>query len=299
MKRFSASALLLLVLAGGSAVAGVSPSYINYGLVTSPPVVDAKAFVNLGDFDISLVGGTTNLSVGFGTIITGAPYSTRDTTIWSNQNLMIGTPGFRFDQVSATGRTSSSSFFNDGTITGIDTPGVPFVLGTLSASATTAVPFPTYSYPLPSQLLVYATNIVNEGTMQVGSVGLLQMTGKNVNLANGTHLAGSVSETDVNDLTGQEGSFNYEQVGTEGFTIDPPEVYDLWWGATNGETLFLPWTPPFNPPVLWACGVTPFWVSSIFPSTSMAPIPATTVSAPSNRSFSSIRSAARRTSTSI
>jgi hypothetical protein len=241
MKRFFASLLLVLGLAG-SAVAGISPSYINYGVVTTPPVIDATTFVNLGPFDISLISESTNLGTGIGTLTTGFPFSTRDTLYFTNENTMLGSPGFEFDTVTATGRHSASSFFNSGTVTGIDTPGAPFII----VSATAAVQVPFDSLPLPSQVIVHATNIANQGTMSAGSVGLVQLTGQNVNLANGALFAGSVSESDIDDLTGEE-STSFIENGNIGFIVDPPEVYDLWWGATNGETLFLPWSPPFQP----------------------------------------------------
>jgi hypothetical protein len=246
MKRVSASIVLAFAFYG-HAMAGVSPAYINYGDVTSPPVVDANSFVNLGIFDVSLINPSTNLLIGAGVIISGRPYSTRDTANWTNQNVMLSTPGFRFDKVSGTGRTSAANFFNSGSITGVDTPGQPYVLGPQNGgSATAAIPYPDFSVPFPSQLIVDATNIVNQGSMQVGSVGLLQMNGNNVNLANGTQLAGSVSESDPTDLTGSTVGLDFSYVG-RGFIVDPPEVYDLYWGATNGDTLFLPWSPPIQP----------------------------------------------------
>ncbi len=263
MKRNFTSVLVALELAGLALAAqaqvygggrppgsGAGQSYINYGVVTTPPVIDALNFVNLGPFEISGILAVSNSVGSIGLVESGYPFSTTGTENWTNENLMIGAPGFRFDTATATGHHSAANFFNSGTITATDTPGFPVAFSYNAGAG--YFPFPTDSLPIGSRLLVDASNIVNQGTMSVGSVGLIQMTGKNINLANGSLIAGSLSAADPNDFTGQ--TPQSIETKTQGFTVDPPEVYDLWWGATNGETLLLPWSPP-NQPVSSLVGI--------------------------------------------
>src|SRR5271167_1688283 len=126
MKRFNSVILLGLGLCQ-AALGGPSPIYQNFGVVTSPPQVDALTFYNAGIFNIRTFTSLspTNLQItlllaGFNDI----PFETKDTLNFTNGNsgIMIGVPGFLFDTSLATSRRSASSFMNEGFLQGIDEP---------------------------------------------------------------------------------------------------------------------------------------------------------------------------------
>jgi hypothetical protein len=97
MKRLWISFLLCLV-AGSVALARppkptpVSPVFINDKPIvppTVPPQVDALMFINRSDFVVSNDFLIPSLFL--------APYEAQSVLIWSNDNRMVGLPGFRFD----------------------------------------------------------------------------------------------------------------------------------------------------------------------------------------------------------
>src|SRR5205807_4475401 len=98
MKRF----LLLTALAGLLAPAAgraADAFYINNGIVstffppTAAPDIDALNFVNNGLFEV------TNLFFESPTFIPD-PFETSDTLNYTNHNLMLGDPGWRFETFS-------------------------------------------------------------------------------------------------------------------------------------------------------------------------------------------------------
>src|ERR1022692_1462649 len=128
MKRHLSIAFLCAAL---PALLTATPSaiYINPGVVTTPTNIDATVFFNLGEFDISGVLSATNIVLG-STLVTSTafPFATRDTLYYTNQGVMIGTPGFEFDTSTATTRFSAQSFNNFGSIVGVDFPAFPEIL---------------------------------------------------------------------------------------------------------------------------------------------------------------------------
>ena len=233
MKRNFGIAILSLVLPA-LMVASPSAIYVNPGVVTQPTNIDAVVFFNLGEFDVSGVGSATNLAfnetIGFAS---GTPFTTRDTEHYTNAGTMIGAPGYEFDTTTSTTVRSAQSFYNAGLIMGIDTPAVPDFFKTTTGGASVA---PAYSQPLPSIVSVNATNIVNEGNILSGRAGKVQLTGQNVNLMNSFIRAGAVSETDPYDYTSDFDYLNGDTPAGTTYIVEPPTVYDLFWGITNGVT---------------------------------------------------------------
>jgi hypothetical protein len=191
---------LCLPLILGMALAPVAASatintYINNGVITSPPQIDAINFVNNGIFSIA----------------TSQPFDTSNTLNFTNRGSMTGLIGWRFDHVNnAPGgngtRGMASSFHNhvwdpntqNGSITAVD------------AGAT-----------FPSKLLINASNVVNQGVLTVGSSGLLNINAKNARL--------NRSGLQVLPMFGRGSSI----VGTNGFRPDYG-ILDLYWGiGTN------------------------------------------------------------------
>src|SRR6266496_6006380 len=84
--------------------------YINNGLVTFPPQIDATNFVNNGTFDFV---STSNYTI--------FPFDTSNTQNFTNNGTMFGIVGFQFDTAPASSgtRKMAASFRNRlaGTIT--------------------------------------------------------------------------------------------------------------------------------------------------------------------------------------
>ena len=260
MKPYIATVFLGLGLSQ-AALGGLPPlaPYINYGVVTNAPVVDAPSFLNAGRFQIDSVSSysLTNLNNIFGNGYSVLPFMTKDTLYFTNSGLMTGYPGFRFDTGTSKSRHSASFFFNEGTLEGLDTEALLYLFGV--PGGTTFVPVPADSQPIASQLLVLATNIVNTGAMSVGSAGLLRLVGKNVTNSYASLVAGSINTAgtaidplDPPDLTGLQGQEDWSiDKGGQLFFLDSPGVYDLFWGVSNTLTLDVTgFDPPFVPNIV-------------------------------------------------
>lgn len=145
--------ILVLFIAALRACA-VVPIYINNGQVTDSPQIDATAFLNRGSFTVS------------GLL---SPFTTQNTLYYTNRGTMTSASGssggFDFEFINGTtgSRSWASSIINDGS-------------GTITVNpSTTDGPY----------LVLKATNLVNRGTLSVGSKGLIRMEGSNVDLSSG------------------------------------------------------------------------------------------------------------------
>ncbi|MGA3181093.1 MAG: hypothetical protein ABSF38_12175 [Verrucomicrobiota bacterium] len=239
-------ALLSLLCLGGPALAGTSRLYLNVGTVNQVTNIDATTFENEGNFDldgISTLDGEIIITEGQ---LEGSPYDTQNTEHWINTDsgIMFAEPGFIFDDATPAGRHPSKSFYNAGKISGLDTPaeGIEVII---SGNSVVVEP-PTLAAigenaAIASLLQVTATNITNSGSMEVGNLGRLTLSGQNVNLATGALIAGTTSDTDTNasDGRGVIGGVIIKNVLYEEFT-PPAGVYDLYWGVTNNEPIDLP-----------------------------------------------------------
>ena len=169
--------------------------YVNYGTVTFPPQIDATNFVNFGSFQI----GTFD------------PFETSDTLNFTNYGTMIGSVGWRFDNVptDAGARGPAANFVNRNTGT----------IQALDQSAAVIIGIPNISTVLPSYLWAVSTNIVSHGLLSVGANGWLKLAGTNVDV--------SRSGLEVTPINGT-GTF------TSGTNFFPDvAISDVWWGATN------------------------------------------------------------------
>ncbi len=158
--------------------AQTSQFYINDGIVTTPPVIDATNFVNNGQFYATNAFITT-------------PYNTYNTLNFSNRNLMRAGVGFKFETIpSGSGVAKmAANFVNAASVN------------------------PTNSLIHGGQrVTVLATNIINRGRLNVGVDGLLSLRGRTVDLSRGTL---RVDGFDTNTFFSQIGVFNdYWGVGT-------------------------------------------------------------------------------------
>lgn len=216
------SLLFATLLSGFGAT---SPLYINNSPVTTPPQIDATAFINRSTFDV----------------FTTLPFQAQHVLFWTNNGIMSGTPGYRFEYDSdgrqLLGRNGrrvrrnsqhlerpSSTFNNDGTIS----VGSLNLIGTFSSFAST---------PL---LFINATNVLNHGRLngtETANVILLATNGGADLSRSGIRVGPAIDPLTITCDTTPFGS-NY--------FLDP-KVTELYWGAgrnndlgTNGALLNLP-----------------------------------------------------------
>lgn len=148
------------------------PLWVNNGVITFPPQVDAINAVNNGLINIA----------------TSAPFDTSNTRNFTNNGTMNGAVGFRFDTV-LTGPGGGGNATRQ--------PAVNF--HNKSGATVTS----RDSFLGPSRLSVLATNIVNRGYLGVGANGALQLTATNADLFYSALGAGAIEPRGSgNDLDG-------------------------------------------------------------------------------------------------
>ncbi|MFO1457907.1 MAG: hypothetical protein U1G08_00760 [Verrucomicrobiota bacterium] len=182
-----------LSLAGGialtvsSALATPAPLFLNEGLLNEPIVIDATTFVNTGTIQI---GQESNFSgFTFGTLIPGfiffgdignnpvVAYETQNTLVFTNRGSIAAVPGISFQFVDDAGnRGMAKSFYNG--------PGA-VINGQFGNFTANMGVWPNDLQPLYGGFVsIYATNIINRGTIQGFYAGDIQIHGVNVDLSN-------------------------------------------------------------------------------------------------------------------
>jgi len=151
--------LAVLVIWGGVQFASTSfgqavGTYLNTGANTAPwPQIDATNIVNTGTLEWFVF----------------QPWESSDTLNVTNSGNMISYGGWDFNYSPANlGVRRPASYF------------VNRVSGVVSALDTTE-----FGTAVPSRFFVWATNILNQGQLEVGAGGWLQLTGTNLNLSRG------------------------------------------------------------------------------------------------------------------
>src|SRR5579859_1344112 len=243
MKRFLATSLMLLALARLGW--GQATNYINNGLFNSPPAtapqIDAINFINNGSFNIALESATNLNSSFFNILIFGSSLSLfdfSDTLNYTNKGVMTADTGFQFDTSpsGAGSRHAAANFVNTGA-------------GSISAGSFTNV-FSTNIFFFigagTPRVKIWATNVMNQGVLDVGTGGLLSLSGNNLDLSRGTlHVEGL---DDVGGIFGPSGFF----FGSLLFGISANlGIFDDYWGAgreTNEFANFALPTPTFFQP---------------------------------------------------
>ena len=197
--------IFVSVILGGTVFAA-SPLYFNAGVVTNTPQIDATNFFNVGTFT---------------TFTSELPYSTRNTRYFTNRGVINGSVGFQFDTVldtlSTPPRRPLVSFFNanGASIIAEDSGVTAFITTAGNGSGAFG----------PSFLKVAATNLVNHGALEVGTVGLMQLTGKSIDLSRGSIAAGQAGDNATNIF------FNNNFFFLDGRYVNPYGVEDIYWGA--------------------------------------------------------------------
>jgi len=168
MKRFIYAVLMLGALAR-PAMAQLS-GYTNFGQVTSPPNIDATNFVNLGLFNFQV------------SLYENAPFDFSDVATYTNRGVMADDNGFLFD-------TASPNQFpfplrQQAQVVANQNPGQ--ILASVEFPPTSTLNASLFIGSLPPILSVWAKNVTNTGIFDVGSTGLITMTGNNLDLRSGT-----------------------------------------------------------------------------------------------------------------
>ncbi len=152
MKRF----LLTLGLVTASLPATTRAAdaiWINSGLVTVPPQINATNVVNNGTININTL----------------AEFQTSNTQNYTNRGSMTGSIGWKLHHApTGTGQAKAAATFHNH-------PGASLVAN----DEIFLLP------PASSRLTISATNIINEGLFSVGSRGLMILNGTNVNMRRG------------------------------------------------------------------------------------------------------------------
>jgi hypothetical protein len=178
-----------------------SHSHYRYDSKTNPPPqIDALAFANYSVFTITNVfnftfngGGEFLNGDGFasgitftgGSIFAGNPtpfpYDMQSVLNFTNRGSMSALFGFQLDQATASGRGPMAHFYN---ARGASIRGTGSIFGEIAENSlvqASTSPLP----PVPSYILVAATNLVNEGLLSVDSQSLLKLDGERIDLSNG------------------------------------------------------------------------------------------------------------------
>lgn len=178
--------------------------FFNAGTITNAIPIDATTFLNLGTF--------TNI------FTSELPYDMSNVRFFTNRGTMSGSVGFKFDNVdTALGtRRPLVNFYNGNgaNISGIDAD--------LSTSSFFTLNNLFNGFGAASFVKISATNLVNRGNLSVGTIGLMQVSGKNVDLSRGSLSAGQLFGIETNTF------FNN---GFFGFNQNTFGVEDLYGGA--------------------------------------------------------------------
>ncbi|MEY2427331.1 MAG: hypothetical protein QOJ40_216 [Verrucomicrobiota bacterium] len=194
--------------------------YINNGVinVTGPavaaPQIDAVNFVNNGLFIITNQAQSSLVSPAL-------PFQTWDTLNWTNRNLIGGDPGFRFD------------FFDSAS--SLDRMSANFVNAN-SINESNALVFGN------SYVEIFASNVINRGTLGISGAGLLRVDGDNVDLKR-SQLAGFGNQANENGLFSINNNFFFFFFFGSSAFLDRG-FQDRYWGVNFD---FFRWQDNFQP----------------------------------------------------
>ena len=169
----------LAALALAPAVLGQAPIYINpsdYIVSSNAVVIDAVSFLNPQGLIFSV-------SDPFGL----ARFDFTDCLNFTNKGYMFGSPGYDFYTKTQDGlppRRADWFVNQEGGPNGgiIDVSGFSFKLSNTGIGSATAV----FGLTGNGEVIVRATNIIQSGTIDMGSSGLVSLSGDNVDLTRGT-----------------------------------------------------------------------------------------------------------------
>lgn len=201
---------VLAALVAGSllpSARAVDAVYENFGTVTNTPQIDAVSFINHGEFDVSST----------------LAYETRNTLFFVNSGVMSGFPGFRFSYAPPQGPRLLASSFVNGLGARISGTGFTFGGGFFGGGGIFGTGFEN------PQIIIAATNVLNQGDIRVDSGGLVHIEGKTVNLTR--------SAVGIQPIFGGVGFL------TPTNFVPDVGILDLYWGMDNsGQAGIVPST---------------------------------------------------------
>lgn len=170
--------------------------------ITTPPVVDATNFVNLGSLSIFTI----------------SPFDFSNVQNYTNRGFMDNSfSGFRFDNApSGSGyRKMAKTFYN--------APSVTNGSGRVTGG---------------THVLVSATNVINRGLLQVGSSGLVSIEGKRVDISRSKVITDVVSSPGATDNYWFFGTNDLNP--SESFVLDfPNAIYDVIYPPNFTNSFFM------------------------------------------------------------
>ena len=183
MKKFCFSAFLVMTLGWLAPWASAQPAagYTNSSTVSTPILIDATNFVNLGTFELAT--------------LSTSPYSFLDVLMFTNRGVMWGEDtGILFDhevqdQYGAITHSPANIFgnANSGQIYGGELGQTPTIF---IEDLDESVLFE------PPEIIISATNVVNRGLIDTDVSGVIDISGTTVDLGHGTlHVEGYDSVT--------------------------------------------------------------------------------------------------------
>jgi hypothetical protein len=212
-------AVLMVMLMGGGASAAPAPLYENFGVVggagETPEMIDALIFVNHGIFNVSA----------------SLPYDFESTRSFTNNGVMNGTIGFRFETASSTGGSVAAENFVN--LSGAVIRAVDFLnfspigpgLGDDNDGDFGGIESPDFGGLMPSYLLISADSVRNQGRLSAGNAGLLRIEGRTVDLTRGGLEIRPIEAFAISTLS----NFYPE-----------PGIFDRYWGMTNSDGVPMP-----------------------------------------------------------
>ena len=214
--------LAVVTVALGQTVPVFDNSLISIYPPGVPPQIDATTFFNSSVF----------IDNTFNSLFT-VPYETANTVNYTNLGVLASLDGFRFDTFNTQTAlyTNAANFYNAGSAT-LNCGGTNYG-GWFS---TNNLAF--FIVPGGAECLVWATNIINGGTIDMGMDSLLSLQGQNVNLKGG--------------LLNMEGFETGDLFGTSG-------MFDGYWGLGQTPYNYNP-VANFGPNFALASG--PYWVTN-------------------------------------
>jgi hypothetical protein len=217
MKQKLLAVLAVLALAP-AALSQPDDVWENWGIIQAPPdiapQIDAITFINHkgASFQVS------------GTVL----FDTSDTLNYTNQGVMTGFPGFDFRTYPSTmGQpTMAANFAN---LASGPSGGVINCNGTFIFGGVPGLFFGNLTGN--SKLLVWATNIVNSGSINMSAAGLIQLKGRNIDLTRGAlNVVNPTSDT----IFGTNAIFNGINI------LFNSGILDGYWAAETATNAMIP-----------------------------------------------------------
>ena len=210
MKRQILSGLAGLAMVT-MALGRTDPSYVNnvvqiFNPPSAPPSIDATSFINNSAFIVNT----------YNSYLT-APYETANTVNYTNFGVLGALEGFRFD----TFHTATALYSSAGTLN--NQVGAIINCGGTNDGAFFSTNTSFFSIGGEAECLVWATNIINRGTIEMGVDSLLSMQGQNVSLSGG-----------LLNMEGFESGPGFSVQITAGGTslsIGQAGMFDYYWGV--------------------------------------------------------------------